>query len=160
MDIANISQQINKTVRQAEKILLVVHQQPDADALGSLAALSEWLDQLPKKHWGFCLGTALADCTFINEQRQLIDRPDLLGEHNFDLVMVLDSGDLKFAGFDTALSQLPNKPLIINIDHHATNQNFGQINLVQTQASATTEILYHFFHHLKVAIDRKSTRLN
>jgi phosphoesterase RecJ-like protein len=52
-----------------------------------------------------------------------------------------------------AYSNLPGpKPFIINIDHHITNTQFGDINLVDPQATSTTEILYRLFGKLHIDI--------
>jgi bifunctional oligoribonuclease and PAP phosphatase NrnA len=152
MDSTAHSHHLKSAIERADHILIVIHQQPDADALGSLTALSEWFEQLNKRHLGFCRGTTLGDCSFINEQRQLIADHRKLASHHFDLVIVLDSGDLRFAGFDTVLPQFKTKPLVINIDHHATNELFGDINVVDHQAAATTEILYKLFRTMEVTI--------
>jgi len=54
MDFFIISQKIKKAVEQASNILLVIHQRPDADALGSLFAFTEWLDSLGQQYMSFC----------------------------------------------------------------------------------------------------------
>jgi phosphoesterase RecJ-like protein len=56
---------------------------------------------------------------------------------SYDLIVVLDSSDLMMVG--DALEKYPKPD--INIDHHVTNVNFANINLVDTDAVATTEIL-------------------
>lgn len=152
MSITATGNKIKTTIDKAKNILLVIHQNPDADALGSLSAVAEWLDTLGKTHTAFCLGTSIGDCSFINEQRQLIAESRDLAGKNFDLLISLDSGDLEHAGINQLLPELNTKPTIINIDHHATNKNFGQINLVQTDSASTTEILYQLFKGLGVKI--------
>jgi phosphoesterase RecJ-like protein len=44
------------------------------------------------------------------------------------------------------------KPFIINIDHHITNTQFGQINLINAEATSTVEILYHLFQDLDITL--------
>ncbi len=44
------------------------------------------------------------------------------------------------------------KPFIINIDHHVTNTQFGDINLIEPQATSTAEILYRLFGELNIVI--------
>jgi len=64
------------------------------------------------------------------------------GNFKFDLVMVLDSPDLENLGnvYDSNTEIFHNMP-IINIDHHSGNDYFGTVNLVDLQASSTSEIL-------------------
>ena len=65
------------------------------------------------------------------------------GETKYDLVVVLDAGDLEQLGdlYEDHIDFFFAVP-VINLDHHASNTNFGQVNLVDITASSTTEILY------------------
>jgi len=63
---------------------------------------------------------------------------------DYDLIIGLDAGDSSRLGRAFSQQDL-QEPVIINIDHHVTNTRFGQINLVETRATATVEILYHLF---------------
>ncbi|MBN1778880.1 MAG: DHH family phosphoesterase [Candidatus Buchananbacteria bacterium] len=150
MSISLFGPKIQSALAESTNVLLVIHQQPDADALGSLIAITDWLDQLNKNHTGYCLGTSLAECLFVDQTRQLIDRPDLINHQKFDTVLVLDCGDLKYAGLQDWMTQINYQPQIINIDHHASNQYFGHINLVDSNAASTTEIIYQLFKFLKI----------
>ena len=69
----------------------------------------------------------------------------------FDLFIVLDSGGLnRISNLSPVV--LPLQLKTINIDHHATNDNFAQINLVDTSYPATCQILYDLFKFWKVRI--------
>lgn len=155
MEIELASNQIHKAIQKARHIVVAIHQNPDPDALGSLTAVSEWLKDLGKSHAGFCFGTPLADCSFVNEQRQLIHNHKGLRSEGHDLLIVLDTGDLRHGGLLEVLPKLNPAPKIINIDHHATNIGYGHINLLKTNAASTTEILYDLFKALKVKITPK-----
>lgn len=64
------------------------------------------------------------------------------GGYNFDLIIVLDSPDLERIG--TPYEKNPDvffETPVINIDHHAGNDFFGQVNLVELNATSTAEIL-------------------
>lgn len=64
------------------------------------------------------------------------------GTYKFDLIIVLDSADLEMLGliYDKNIKLFYETPTI-NIDHHSTNENFGQCNLVELTATSTCEIL-------------------
>jgi len=155
MDFNVISRKIYSQISGANNILLIIHPNPDADALGSLAALNYWLIDLGKKPTKFCLNQVVGNLAWIVNFEPLATDFEELVKNNYDLVIVLDSGDLKYAGVDKFFSQFSPKPLIINIDHHLTNQYFGDINLVNLSAASTTEIIYQFFKLLKVKISPK-----
>ncbi|NIV99513.1 hypothetical protein GWN26_10420 [Candidatus Saccharibacteria bacterium] len=59
-----------------------------------------------------------------------------------------------YAGVHEIIEGLKEDLPIINIDHHATNQNYGQLNLVDAEASSTAEVVYNFFSHNNVKIDK------
>ena len=155
MDIYSLSQKINSQINRAGNILLVAHQQPDADALGSIAAFSKWLDALGKPYTKFCLDQPSSDFAWLINFEPLATDPKALVNQRYDLAVILDSGDLKYAGVDRAMADFKTKPFIINIDHHATNQHFGDINLVDSTAVSTTEIIYRLFKILKIKISRQ-----
>jgi phosphoesterase RecJ-like protein len=70
----------------------------------------------------------------------------------YDLIIALDAGDEGRLG--SAYADLPEpRPNVINIDHHTTNTQFGTINLVQPEATATVEILYELFLALNIHLD-------
>jgi len=156
MSQALLSQKIHSQVNQANNILLVSHQQPDADALGSLAAFGEWLDILGKTHTKFCQDLPPANLAWLLNFQPIAINPDLLIRQNYDLVVVLDCGDLKHAGLAKILSDFTLEPFVINIDHHATNQNFGDINLVDEEAVSTTAIIYQLFKSLNHKVSRQT----
>lgn len=64
------------------------------------------------------------------------------GPDRYDLIITVDTGGLEqlgnlYANNIEMFHQIP----VINIDHHASNDHFGKINLVDIMASATTELL-------------------
>jgi phosphoesterase RecJ-like protein len=48
---------------------------------------------------------------------------------------------------------MPDKPYIINFDHHSTNEFYGNCNMVAADTSSTAEVLYNFFKHNNITID-------
>jgi len=149
MDLSIVSQKIYAQINQAQNILLVCHPQPDADAIGSLAAMSAWLSRLNKKHFKFCRDAVPANLGWLLDFELIGENIDGFFNQTFDLAIILDSSDLKYAGLDNIFSKLVKPPFLINIDHHATNSLFGQINVVMTQAASTTEIVYYLFQSLE-----------
>ncbi|KKQ27612.1 MAG: MgpA protein [Candidatus Magasanikbacteria bacterium GW2011_GWC2_37_14] len=147
------AKQIHNLIINAQNIVLVPHQNPDGDALGSVSSFSYYLISLNKRHYIFCATPASS---------KLQTLPHLIEPNNSleiwktqpDLIIVLDSGDLKYAGIDQIISNLTHEYLIINIDHHNSNTNFGQHNLVIKNASATAEVLYHFYKYNNINIDK------
>ncbi|MDP7417114.1 MAG: bifunctional oligoribonuclease/PAP phosphatase NrnA, partial [Desulfobacterales bacterium] len=69
----------------------------------------------------------------------------------FDTAVILDCGDLERIG--NALSTISRIPHIINIDHHVTNTRFGEFNLIDPSACATSEIVYRLIRRMEAAIN-------
>lgn len=155
MEIATSSQKIKSVLIQASHVLLVGHQRPDADALGSLAAFSYWLDLLGINHERFCYGFPANALEWLVSVEPIYSDKNQLVAKQFDVVVVLDSGDLKYAGADELIDQFVERPFIINIDHHATNRNFGDLNLVDVTAASTTEIIFNLLKAQEVKFTPK-----
>ncbi len=125
-------------IRQADKLLLTTHENPDGDALGSLLAMHWVLEQIGKDSVmymspdEFPLPHEYRDFTF----------DDLAGAPPDDIqervVMFLDCGNIDRMPVDFLQRDGVH---ILNVDHHHDNTRFGTVNLVSPQASCTAEIV-------------------
>jgi phosphoesterase RecJ-like protein len=129
-----VLEEIGKRLNQAQRILVVSHIRPDGDAIGSLLALGLSLQSHQKEVEMVLSDGVPANLRFLEGSAQIRHRPH--GE--FDLVCVVDCSDLQRTGNAVKYFSSPD----INIDHHVTNLNFAALNLVDTQAVATAEVLY------------------
>lgn len=142
------------SVAKIRRILVVGDGKPDGDSLGSSSAFYLWLKREGKTTSLFCVAPVPSNFRFldgINDQtdnRALFDEP-------WDMVITFDTGSLKHCGILDDLGRLPGKPIIVDIDHHATNELFGQINLVDVKASSTCEVVYRFFEANDVMLDHQ-----
>ncbi len=137
------AKQILEAIQKAESILLIPHQNPDGDALGSSSAFGLWLASLGKKYFYYCKTGASARFSYLPLEKLTSDPS--LWENRFDTVIVFDSGDLRYAGVDEQIAKIRDQITLINIDHHATNEYFGNLNFVDTKASSTSEMVQRFF---------------
>ncbi len=72
------------------------------------------------------------------------------GVGSYDLIFVLDSGDLDHIGrFYEENTELFFDVPVINIDHHSSNTGFGQVNLVDITAASTTQIIYNLIQEIE-----------
>lgn len=141
-------QAIKMAVAEAQQILVVTHVDPDGDAIGSLTAVGNGLAQLGKRVTMACDDNVPGRFRFL----PLTDKVQkgVSPEATFDLLIALDCGDESRMG--RTFSELKQKPPVINIDHHVTNTHFGQINLVDPEATSTTEILHELFLEIGLKI--------
>jgi phosphoesterase RecJ-like protein len=148
-----IAKKIYRHIIAAKHILLVPHQNPDGDTLGSVTACIEWLKHCKKPHSAYCK-TGISPKLLYLPHVQLVTQDESVWTNpEIDLVMVFDSGDLRYAGIAEQIKNLPRKPIIINFDHHNTNEFFGHENMVDTTESSTTAVLYRFFMYNNIAIN-------
>lgn len=138
-------------IDRAEHVMLVMHRNPDGDTAGSALAMAHYLDTIGKAHTCFCVNELSPTFRFLPGRHKLSTdpihwHPEL---RKFDLLIVFDAGDLRHAGIADYVDALTGDFKIINIDHHATNQQYGHHNLVVTTASSTCEIV----HDLLASVD-------
>lgn len=149
-----IAKQIYARLLAANKILIVSHQNPDGDTLGAGTGLLETLKNVGKSAQLFCVTPAPAKFNYLPHHDKISSDPAVFADLSIDTVVVLDSGDLRYAGVNQHLYN--HRAEIINIDHHATNENYGLYNLVRTDYSSTSEIVFHFLRFNGVRLNHLS----
>ncbi|MGI8944705.1 MAG: DHH family phosphoesterase [Thermoleophilaceae bacterium] len=126
-------------LRQAEKLLLTTHENPDGDALGSLLGMHLVLEQLGKDS---AMYMSPGELPLPHEYRHM-KLDGLLGECPADIdervVVFLDCGNIDRMPVDFLRREGTR---ILNIDHHHDNTRFGTVNLVAIEASCTAEIVF------------------
>ena len=136
-------------LRSHDRFLLVTHENPDGDALGSLLAMKLALDSLGKDSEMYLHGDAPLprEYAFMPLEGLLREPPEDAAER---VLVALDCANEQRMGPDTTL--LEQAPLSIDIDHHHDNSRFGDLNLVVGDASSTGEVLRDVFAELGVEL--------
>ena len=148
-----IALQINNKFKQARLVLIVPHQNADGDALGSACALFEHLQINGIKARIFCTTATNPKLAFLAHSEKVEADLNIFSNPELDTIVILDSGDLQYAGIYNYVKNHPAQ--IINIDHHHTNQQYGHHNLVISTASSTAEVIYNFLKHIQAKINHK-----
>jgi len=141
---------IHHHLQLAQNIVIVPHQNPDGDALGSALALAQYLENNRKNVEVFCSTPVSTQQWYFLPRIHTVHTRAEVFQKPVDLIIVVDSGDLRYAGVDKHLSG--HAATVINIDHHATNEKYGHVNLVDAHASSTCEVIYRFFKQRRLAI--------
>lgn len=138
--------QLLERLRVAKRVLLVSDGRPDGDSLGSTTATFQWLERdYPNIHLeAFCQERTPVSLLCLNAILHIKNDPRVFDEP-WDLIILHDAGDLAHAGIKDHLPNTPTGYTLVDIDHHATNTRYGRLNIVQTDASATTQVLYRCF---------------
>jgi phosphoesterase RecJ-like protein len=143
------SQQIQQAIIQAKRILVITHIGPDGDAFGSLTAMGQALAQWGKQATLVCDDPAPGRFRYLPLVETV--KTTLDSRVQYDLIIAVDCGDEKRMG--QAYANLPVPlPFLINVDHHVTNTYFGNINLVNPEATSTAEMLYLLFTEWGVTV--------
>src|SRR6266568_988007 len=121
------------TLRGAKRIALVSHRDPDPDTIGSALALGLGLESLGKRVSWHCADPVPEQQRFLHGSGRFTQEPP---PEDVDLVVTVDFGSV-----DRAKFALPARPTLVNIDHHASNDNFGTANLVDVTAAASAELV-------------------
>lgn len=126
------------TLERMRRVVLVGHVTPDADCLGSMAALARsW----PTNGNGRAV-ISLPDARVSSRLRFLLElaEPELAGADDFrgaDGFVVTDTAQPSRCNIDHVIkADWPNGKPVVNIDHHASNTRFGNANWVAPAASA------------------------
>jgi phosphoesterase RecJ-like protein len=146
--LKNISNIISSSNNQS--FLLLLHSSPDGDALGSALALKLLLetyynksvqiyskDKIPYKY------LFLPNIESVKIEQNL--------PSNIDVTIVLESANIMRTGY---LSENLKTKTIINIDHHKTNDLYGDINWVDSEKSAVCEMIYLIYKFLNKEINK------
>ena len=157
--MANNFSKLRDIVESNNNFVLITHQFPDGDAVGATLALAEYL-RLIKKNVKIVTVSEIPQILnyLAGSQDFLHDIEDI----KYEVVILLDCGDLKRTGFLEQLLMMKNKLPIINIDHHIQNDiwKLAKINLADPSASSTCQIIYQIFKEWQVEISpEQSTAL-
>ena len=131
---------IGKIILEANKILLITHYRPDGDAIGSSIALASSLSRLGKEV--LCLNRdETPNYLRFLENEEISMQQEIPSEWQAaDLIIALDCATIERLGADQ-VAALPNAT-VLTIDHHITNERYGNHLLLNDKAAATGEILH------------------
>jgi phosphoesterase RecJ-like protein len=140
-----------RELRGADRLLLATHENPDGDALGSLAGMQLVLSALGKDAVAFMDPGEFPlpyEYRFIQIENLVTEPPaDLDGR----TIVFLDCGNIDRNPADALKREGAH---ILNIDHHHDNTQFGTVNLVVPEASCTAEVIWDLMEGLEVELTR------
>jgi len=141
--------EILKEIKEAEKIVILTHETPDGDAMGSTLAMKLMLEELGKK-----------PDVILPEYPKIFDFLPSIEEiktdsavQRYDLAISVDCANFKRMAKN---EYFENAQKTIVIDHHGSNNMYGDINYVNPVSPACCEILVsiaeYFGINLSIAI--------
>lgn len=146
-------QKAKELIDKGKEILIISHRKPDPDTLGSALALNLWLKKMNKSVTLACYDKPSKDFSFLPLISEFVDNFNL---ETFDLIIIVDAGASYMTNFHLKYENLFSSGIpIINIDHHASNDNFGTLNIVDPLAASATVMVYRMLNSWGVEISEK-----
>lgn len=140
----NILEEIN----QAESIVILTHENPDGDAIGTGLALYNSLKQMGKQP-DIIIPEYPRTFEFLPGSDEIKKESNV---EKYDLAISVDCATIKMLnGF---ASYFENAKVKMSIDHHSTNTMFGDLNYVSPDAPACAQILLVVLEYFKVDITK------
>lgn len=150
-DFSSEFRNLEYVFRNGERFLLFAHTRPDPDAVGASIALEEYIRSLGK-HVDIACFDPLP--VFARElfPGKTFRHPDNLALHDYDVVIASDSVD---RGFHLIREKFKERQVLVLIDHHPNIRMTGDISIIDTGYSSSSEIIFHFLESRKKAITPK-----
>jgi len=144
---------IAKTIKNSNNFLITSHINPEGDSLGSQLAMASLLKAMGKRFIVIDHDKVPKHYAFLPDSK-LIATDTRKCEGKFDVGIVLDCPNLRRTG--RVKEVITDAKVILNIDHHVSNEYFGDINWVKKDASCVGEMVYMLYKELKVKIEKKA----
>lgn len=125
--------------------LILLHQKPDGDAIGSAVAMGKGLKKL-NKTVDYYIDMPLEDKLLFFDEIKCFNQSL---KDSYDVIIFLDCSTSSFA-FSPA--EMPAAKTKLVIDHHKSNAHYGDLNFVEI-TGATAEIVFRILKGLQVVFD-------
>ncbi len=134
-------------LKEAYRVLLTCHRNPDGDAIGSELALAELAEKIGVEAVIVNRDETPANLRLLPGADRILVTDTLPGDFPsaYDLVITVECPELERSGFE-GLTQIP----ILNIDHHPTNPGYGVVNYLDAESPAVGEMVWHLYRELGV----------
>lgn len=145
--------QIKELITKSHNVAIISHKSPDSDTVGASLALKLGLKSVGKNAESFAKDSIPANLQFLPEAATI---KNTINPSLFDIIFAIDCGAAYMMKFEKDHPEIlnPSKTILVNIDHHPSNENFGTINIVDTSSAATVSIIYFLLEHLGIQITR------
>lgn len=140
--------EIKEVILSSKNILVLTHKSPDGDAIGSALAMYLALIQLDKE-----TDVMVIDYPEMFKFLPMASKIKETSTKEYDLVITLDCSTK--ARIEESSNFFDKAIHTINIDHHTSNNYFGEYNYIEKEGPATCQTLYKMFLELGIIIDKK-----
>jgi bifunctional oligoribonuclease and PAP phosphatase NrnA len=144
--------EVIEAIKKGKRFLITAHVNLEGDALGSQLAMKELLTGMGKEAFILDSDPVPEHYRFLPKAAEVSGRFDKVGA--FDAAIVLDCPTLNRTGKTGDVIKAGGVP-IINIDHHISNEKFGDVNWVEPNASSAGEMVFRLFKEAHVLVTKE-----
>jgi phosphoesterase RecJ-like protein len=135
-------------ISKSNDVLITTHTKVDGDAVGCCVAMSEAISALGKKSQMLFLSPLPDWYSFLVEKPYKVLGKDIskeqLKQNKFDLIIIVDTNSYsQIPTFEDYLRQSDSSVLVI--DHHATSDGLGDVEIVDSTAAAACSVILELF---------------
>ena len=141
-----------EAIKKGRRFLITAHVNLEGDALGSQLAMKELLTGMGKEAFILDSDPVPEHYRFLPKAAEVSDKFDKVGV--FDTAVVLDCPTLNRTGKVRDVIKARAVP-VINIDHHVSNEKFGDVNWVEPNASSAGEMVFRLFKETAVKMTKE-----
>jgi len=145
---------IYNKIKQADNILLVTHEKPDVDAVSSVCAFIDLLEQLGKTYFAYCFDAPPRQFEFLPHLEKISSDKNKLNFSLYNLIIIFDCGGINRTRLADEIKNRNNSQFVIEIDHHLKVDNYADLELREMDRASTTELVYNFFKGNKIRINK------
>jgi phosphoesterase RecJ-like protein len=141
-----------EALERAEEVALACHVNPDADAMGSMLALTCFLAKRGKKvtaSWPGGIDRPPRWASLLPGREHVVAPGDMPKEP--EILVALDTADVN--RLDGLAHLVKRARTVIVVDHHVTNSGFGTIDLIDPAAAATAQLVYALIERMGGEVD-------
>lgn len=142
-----VQKKIISLLQTKNRIALFSHISPDGDTIGSGLALYLALKSLGKEVALYCDGTPPLHLSMLSGYEDIITEGK---SENHEVSVAIDCADEKRVGGNIGAFHAAADRIVI--DHHMTNEGFGDINWIDAEAAATSELIFQLVDAMLPAI--------
>ena len=148
--MATVLDNIRESISNSNSILILTHENPDGDAIGSSLGFMHALKKIGKEVT-VLIPTINPMYSFLPGFNEI--KSEIEDYKNYDLCIALDSSDLERLHVCKPYFELIENTIVI--DHHITNQNYADVNYVNAVASSTCQNLIIVLAAMDISIDKE-----
>lgn len=141
-----------KFLLEHDDYLVVSHVQPDGDAVSSTVTVGWLLSCLGKTFTMINEGEIPGRMRFLWGADDIVNMTEQPPARKFKAVICVDCAD--FARVGLTRHYFEEDAVILNIDHHPTNNAYGTVNIIKSDAAATAEILFDLVSLFPVTLNK------